>query len=234
MTKVPFPTDYGPDTASDFAKTFRLPPAKRPPMREILSLLKRTPARPRPPVPLIDEWMKIPPTSLTSYITGGAALNIPDPRGGGDWHDAWHYSRRSDDPARIAMRSTDDDANPVLAHVLTNVLGPERIIDARPRLARKGHPEAKPEGPPIWAASHERATVERVLRRAIGSPCPPAPDQPERILDRRTVYRWLATEEQLKWVEATILGVAEHLPPQRADPIRGWVAHVVHNQKPTE
>ena len=93
------------------------------------------------------------------------------------------------------MRSTDDDANLVLAHVLTNVLGRERIIDARPRLARKGHPEAKPERPPIWAASHERATVERVLRSAIGSPCPPAPDQPERILDRRTVYRWLATEE---------------------------------------
>ena len=228
-----FPTDYGPDTASDFARIFRLPPGQRPSLREIRERFGRGSKPARPEVPMVVEWMQIPETTVGRYIARGSALTIPDPRGGGDWHDSWRYQRRTDDPPRVAMLSTDLPANPVLAHVLEHVLGSERIIDARPRLTRKGHPDARHDGPPIWAASHERAAIERVLRNTIGRHDPPARDRPEGILDRRTVYRWLPTTEQLEWVGSVLLAIARHLPRERAIAIRGWIENTVDNDAPT-
>ena len=129
--RIPFPTDYGPDTASDFIKIFRLPPEARPSRREILRRFHQPSPPPRPHVPMLDEWMEIPATTITTYLCGGCALNIPDPRGGGDWHDPWHYRRRADDPPKVARLSNDRAANPVLTHVLEHVLGTERTpVDA--------------------------------------------------------------------------------------------------------
>ena len=230
------PTDYGPDNPSPLARVLRLPPAERPPRREIIKLAKRT--RPKRAANatdvMISEWMAIPPTTPEQYIVDGAALTIADANGGLDWHDAWHYARFANEPRRIATLSTDRPANPVLAHIREHWLGTERIIDARWGLARKGHPDAQGEGPAIWAESHERSTVDLVLEHAVGQPFPPAPDRPEWILDRRTVYRWIATEEQLQWIGSTLLAIAAELPPERASPIRTWVTNVVDNQEPTE
>ena len=233
---TPLPTDYGPDNPSPLARVLRLPPAERPPRREIIALVRRTrPARPANRTgPLVNEWMPIPPTTPEQYIVGGAALTIPDANGGLDWHDNWYYARFENEPRRTARLSTERPANPVLAHIREHWLGTERIIDARWGLARKGHPDAQGEGPAIWAESHERSTVDRVLRSAVGRPFPPAPDQPEKILGRRTVYRWIATEEQLHWIGSTLLAIANELPRERATPIRTWVANVVDNQEPTE
>ena len=233
-SRIPFPTDYGPDTASDFIKIFRLPPEARPSRREILRRFHQPSPLPRPHVPMLDEWMEIPATTITNYLCGGCALNIPDPRGGGDWHDPWRYRRRADDPPKVARLSNDRAANPVLAHVLEHVLGTERIIDARERLALKGHPDTQKAGPPVWAASHERSTIERVLQSTIGRHNPPTPDHPEWFLDRRTVYRWLATLDQHHWVETTLESIAKELPGNRAAPIRRWIEHSFHNDAPTE
>lgn len=231
---APFPTDYGPDTATEFQKILRLPPEQRPCASDIRRLLGRTPRPPRPDVPFVDEWMRIPPTTPQSYLCNGSALTIPDPRHGGDWHDGWHYRRRIDDPPKTAQRSSDFAHNAVLTHVLNNVLGTERVIDARAGLALTGHPDAQGEGPPIWAASHERSTVESVLRSTIGRHTPASPDTPEFILDRRTVYRWISTPDQYEWVENTLEAIARNLPPDRAAAIRSWNRNVFHNDTPTE
>lgn len=227
------PSDYGPDTATAFARALRLPPGERPPIRELIKLGHR-PARPTPAGIIVSEWMNIPRTTPEVHIVDGDALTIPDPHGGLDWHDAWHYARNATDPKRTATLSSERPANPILAHIREHWLGTDRIVDARWGLARKGHPDAQGDGPPIWAEAHERTTVDRVLRSAIGRPFPPAPDQPERILARRTVYRWIATVEQLQWVETTLLAIAAELPQDRATPIRNWVANLVDNVEPTQ
>ena len=227
------PTDYGPDTASPLGRALRLPPGERPPISELIQLARR-PAKPAPTGPLVSEWMRIPPTTREDCIIGGAALTIADRNGGLDWHDGWYYARYASEPRRTATLASERTANPVLAHIREHWLATERVVDVRWGLTRKGHPEAQGEGPPIWAEAHERSTVDRILQSAVGGPFPPNPDYPERILDRRTVYRWIATDEQLTWIGATLLEIAAKLPAERACAIRNWVANVVDNDEPTE
>ena len=232
----PVPTDYGPDPRTPFTRALTLPGSERPPVPE----LRKLPGAPRripdpdTKAPLVRDWVVIPPTTPARYITGGYALNVPDPlgRGGGDWHGGWSYLRRADTARRVAETSTDDDNNnPALQHVLKWILGTDRLLDLRPGLVRICHPQAV-EPAVIWGASHERATVEYVLAMTLHY-IPPPVAEPERLLDRRTVHRWLGLDEQWDWTEQTLLRIAAELPEVRAQAIENWVRNAFHNDAPT-
>ena len=231
----PVPTNYGPDPRTPFRRALTLPASERPPVHE----LRKLPGAPRPRPerdpnePLVQDWVIIPPTTPARYITGGYALNVPDPlgRGGGDWHPCWSYQRQADTARRVAETSTDDDDNPALQHVLKWILGTDRLLDLRPGLVRICHPQAA-ETAVIWGASHERATVEYVLAKTMNF-IPPRAGRAEHILDRRTVHRWLGSDEQRDWTEQTLLRIAAELPEVRARAIENWVWNAFHNDAPT-
>lgn len=232
----PVPTDYGPDPRTPFWRALTLPGSERPPVRELRKLpgAPPLPPEPDPNEPLVQDWVVIPPTTRARYITGGYALNTRDPLGrwGGDWHPCWSYMRPESAPRRIADTSDDAAANnPAMQHVLKWILGTDRILDLRPGLQQICHPQAA-EPAAIWGASHERATVEYVLGSALHF-IPPDPDRPEHILDRRTVHRWLGSEEQWDWTEQTLLRIAAELPGVRAKAIGNWVWNAFHNDTPT-
>ena len=167
---------------------------------------------------------------------GGAALGIRDRRGGCDWHDRWQYRRPADAPPRVATLSTDRPGNPVLTCVVGHIPRSDRIVDVRQPLGEKGHREAEARriGPPVRAAAHERSVVEGVPRSDSGRHHAPPIGHPEWILDRRTVYRWLATEEQCDRVETTLRSIARGLPANRAGAIIAWPENAFHNGTPTE
>ena len=183
------PTDYGPDPSTPFTRALTLPASERPPARELRKLLgpRRIP-EPDPAAPLVRDWVVIPPTAQDRYVTGGSALNVPDPLGrpGGDWHDGWSYMRPAGTARRVAEMSTDDADNPALQHVLTSILGAERLLDLRPGLIKMAHPQAT-EPAIVWGASHERATVEYVLAMTLDYTPPPRrttgtdPRPPDRV-----------------------------------------------------
>ena len=231
----PVPTDYGPDPRTPFWRALTLPGSERPPVHELRKLpgAPRPLPEPDPDEPLVPDWVVIPPTTPTRYVTGGSALNVPDPlgRGGGDWHNGWSYLRRAGAARRVARMSTDGADNPAFRHVLKWILGTERLLDLRPGLERICHPQAA-EPAAIWGASHERATVEYVLASAVHF-IPPEADRPEHILDRRTVHRWLGSDEQWDWTEQTLLRIAAELPEVRARAIENWVWNAFHNDAPT-
>ena len=95
------------------------------------------------------------------------------------------------------------------------------LPDLRPGLERMSHPQAA-EPAVIWGASHERATVEYVCAKTMNF-IPPTDADPEPILDRRTVHRWLGPDEQWDWTEQTLLRIAAALPAVRARAIAAWV-----------
>lgn len=232
----PVPTDYGPDPRTPFWRALTLPGSERPPVHELRKLpgAPRPLPEPDPDEPLVPDWVVIPPTTPARYITGGYALNTPDPlgRAGGDWHPCWSYLRPAGTARRIAETAADEAAdNPALQHVLQWILGTDRVLDLRPGLARICHPQAD-ESAVIWGASHERATVEYVLAITMQF-IPPAADRPEHILDRRTVHRWLGSDEQWDWTEQTLLRIAAELPEVRARAIENWVWNAFHNDAPT-
>lgn len=156
----PVPDDYGPDPSTPFTRALALPRGQRPPVSELRKLLGPDGRRPpNPDAPLVEDWIVIPPTTPARYVTGGSALNVPDPlgRAGGDWHPCWSYLREADAPRRVATPSTEDEENnPARRHVWIHFLGAERLLDLRPGLAEIAHPQAD-EAAPIWGASHERA-----------------------------------------------------------------------------
>ena len=133
---------------------------------------------------------------------------------------------------RVAEMSTEAAGNPALHYVLTSILGAERLLDLRPGLIKMAHPQAT-EPAIVWGASHERATVEYVLAMTLDY-TPPPTGQPERLLDRRTVYRWIGTDDQWEWTEQVLLRIAAVLPEARAGAIAEWVQNVFHNDAPTE
>ena len=235
LSARPVPTDYGPDPRTPFWRALTLPGSERPPSRELRKLpgAPRPRPEPDPDEPLVPDWVVIPPTTRARYVTGGSALNVPDPlrRGGGDWHNGWSYLRRAGAARRVAQMSTDDADNPALQHVLTWILGTERLLDLRPGLERICHPQAA-EPAIIWGASHERATVEYVLAMTMNF-IPPIDADPEGILDRRTVHRWLGSDEQWDWTEQTLLRIAAALPEARARAIENWIQNAFHNDAPT-
>ena len=135
------------------------------------------------------------------------------------------------EPARSDQLSNMRTDTPVMEHVLAHILAEDGVLDVRPGLSTLGHPQAQ-ESNPGWAASHERATIEYVLR-AVLDHMPPNPDLPEYILDRRTAHRWLGSDEQEEWVGRRILEVATYLPDRRAEAIRRWTLNAFHNPAPT-
>ena len=107
---------------------------------------------------------------------------------------------------------------------------------ARPQVV-PGHRTApgSPAGPQTDGPTGSRPAGDRVGRRAtsgrrsntvLGSMLdfsPPFVHEPERVLDRRTVHRWLATNDQWEWVERILLTIADELPvrTRRSDPELG-------------
>ena len=128
-----------------------------------------------------------------------------------------------DERTRYATVAGERRRTPVMQHVLKHVLRTDGVIDVRKGLAKMGHPQAHEERP-VWAASHERSTVEYVLESALRHH-EPDPENYMYILDRRTAHRWLATDEQDEWVKAHLLNIAENLPRQRALAIEKWAEY---------
>ena len=188
----------------------------------------------KPSTDLVTEWLIVPPTSLANYITAGSALNIPHPsgRGGGDWHNQWRYSRSPDERRPVAHMAAAHHANKGerFHAVLGDVVGDERIGDVRKGLAALGHP-AGHDAEPVWAALHERATLEHVLG-SILRPLSPRPGKPEWILDRRTVHRWIPWADEIEWVERKLEAVAELVGGERAEIAREWAWNAFHNPAP--
>lgn len=231
------PTDYGPPPSGPLYEYLAMPAEERPPPGEVLRrIAARRPEEPapEPDTPVIQEWMKIPATSPANPITGGCALNIRDPFGrpGGDWHDCWHYARRAHQAPMTATLLEDAEMTPAYAFVERHVLGTRRVANVRGSLRAMHHPDAAAPAP-IWSATHERATVGYVLGTILQHHAP-APDDPEKILDRRTVRRWLGDDDQAAWTR-TVLGlVGTRLPPARQAAIEAWLWNAFDNPAPTE
>ena len=101
------------------------------------------------------------PTTARKHLTGFAALNIPHAwRLGGDWHEAWFAV----EPTRVSPHHLTDERR---FGRLLDRLGQSGLRDARPGLARIGHPAGNwPEK--VWAATHERAVIEMAWARLDG------------------------------------------------------------------
>ena len=231
------PTDYGPPPSGPLYDYLALPLDERPPASEILRKISARRGKepvPEADAPIIEEWMAIPPTSPTNHITGGCALNIRDPFGrhGGDWHDCWHYARRAHEPPMTATLLGAAEMTPAYAFVERHVLGTRRIANVRGSLRAIHHPDAVATAP-IWSASHERAAVGYVLDNILQHHAP-SPDNPERILDRRTVWRWLGDDEQMAWTRTVLSRIGAHLPTERQAAIEAWLWNAFDNPAPTE
>ena len=232
-----YPTDYGPDTSGPLARALQLPPEQRPPLAELRKMLRAR--RPKVeaegthstgPKELEEAWQAVPETAPDDYICGGSALNIPDPvRGGGDWHfcGTWVYMKPVDAPPRFARRISEEVNNPVMEHVLRHVLGTDRVLDVRAGLRKMGHPQADSETA-IWAASHERSTLEYVLRSVLDHD-EPTVNRYRYMLDQRTFHRWIATDEQEQWVWEQLIEIAGNLPERRAWAIHRWIEQTLKN-----
>ena len=180
----------------------------------------------------VEEWLHVPATSPDNYITAGSALNIPNGRGGGDWHNGWRYARRTGEPPRTAHMSADGHPEDSLfRRTARTVLGSEHIVDVRQGLAMLGHPAAN-RAEPVWGARHERATIEYVLGSVL-RPLAPQVGKPEWILDRRTVHRWIPWPDQVEWVEGKLNAVADLIGGARAEITREWIRNAFHNDAPT-
>ena len=230
---VTFPTDYGPDTASDS-------PGSSGSHRSSGRACEKSGS-----VSVEDRNQRVPKSPWSSN-------GCKSPRPPSD--DTSLVVRRSPFPTRgegaTGTTAGDTSAEPTIRHASrcsrrtcrrtpcsrtswnTSSGASESSMPAQGSPGRDT-PTPGTTGLPSGAASHERAAIERVLRNTIGRHDPPARDRPEGILDRRTVYRWLPTTEQLEWVGSVLLTIARHLPRERAIAIRGWIENTVDNDAPT-
>ena len=100
--------------------------------------------------------IEVGPTSPRTHITGQRALEIPCRRHRGGCSccrsNAWFREARQ--PPSWPDVTTEEQYGPLL-----DVLGRSGLRDARPGLARLGHPAAAYPRK-VWAATHERAVIE--------------------------------------------------------------------------
>ena len=111
-----------------------------------------------------EKWtfvpITIPETSPENYITGLSALNLRDPDcwQSGDWHQRGSWFRAIEqivpDSATKAIMSSDFRMGAPV-----NIMGDQRLCDARQGLGDLGHPDAKKPSR-IWCAHHERAIAD--------------------------------------------------------------------------
>ena len=168
----------------------------------------------------------VPPTSKSAYLTGDAALNLPDPvyPGGGDWHRAcWQVPVEGVPAAAHAM---------TLAHTtelgpLMRLFGTRELHDYRAGLRAIGHPAGERETP-IWGASHVRCVLEMAWECITLETEDADSEKLLRGVDPQTVARWLAEPMQwlkLQWWAWRIeVGPARSIGADRA--WRGWRRHL--------
>ena len=160
--------------------------------------------------------VRIGPTSARQYVTGLQALNLIDPEfeSSGDWHmqGSWFVSAEGVHPrAYEALLANKARFGYVLA-TPAELLGEDRLFDARPSLQRLGHPEGD-STEPVWAAHHDRAIVDGAWKWLHPNPSLfPGPYYGP------AVANWLWTNAQFahlhrlaRKVESTLSGNRRHL-----------------------
>ncbi len=107
--------------------------------------------------------VRIGPTSVRHYISGHQALNLIDPdcpsSGDSQSDGAWfvpHQGRTRDGMDALIANRTQDG---YLFRTPHELLGWDRLFDARPSLRFIGHPEGEADVP-VWAAHHDRAIID--------------------------------------------------------------------------
>jgi hypothetical protein len=97
-----------------------------------------------------NAFKKFPATSLTKYLTGKTALNIPSEEGTGDWHFIETFTHPEN--FSIAKESSVDTSY---------YFGNEGIFDCASVLVRRGL--GKGVEAPVYAANHYRAICDLIL-----------------------------------------------------------------------
>lgn len=105
----------------------------------------------------------IPPTTKFRYIGGMAALNLPSPKGTGDWHMEQTFFRERKIRSRsfISGSGCETDTNAIF--------GDEGIYNCTSLLDELGIPH---ESEIAYAASHARATADLVVSSVLNGSSP--------------------------------------------------------------
>ncbi len=177
--------------------------------------------QPAPYDPVRGWPLAVPRTHRTAYLSGMTALNLPatsDDQHPGDWHaiGTWWsptYLNVHDRPSTAVLWGPDGD--------ITAAPCAPRLRDARPALARLGHPAAGHQAP-VLAATVPQAVVDLAwdqLRH--GRPA----------IDRHTVARWTGRDDE----DPELCMLAQEIETMINDPVqrghwRHWRLH--HLQGP--
>ena len=153
----------------------------------------------------------IPRTSTLCYLTGQHALNLKGPGigGPGDWHRACWWCPVDNVPWGCHHAITSDTVTyRDRTRVLALWLGDEELADARPALARIGHP-AGTRDELVHCASHIRAIIELAwgrLDRASGDP-----ELLLSVVDPWTVSKWIRASAHWERLHALARRVRDEL-----------------------
>ncbi len=161
--------------------------------------------------------VRIPPTSVSQYLTGIHALNLVDPDcpSGGDWHaeGSWFVPAEGRTGNGMEMLLANKARNGFTLRTPANLLGWDRLFDARPSLRLIGHPQGS-SAAPVWAARHDRAIADGawdwLASRPTGFPGP---------YDGPSVAKWLWTEAQFGHLHRLVRALAAAL---EGEALRLW------------
>jgi len=147
----------------------------------------------------------MPETSLTRYVTGMAALNIPAPENtGGDWHFGGTF-RSPYFPENIGLAGEGLEWN-------TNALfGDYGIHECSEELRQRGI--IIPDGMPVYSANHYRAILD-MLYHSVSS---------GRIPQHLAIGDWLDTEEHKSTFFCLLDRFSHRFSPTEQRLIESWI-----------
>ena len=146
----------------------------------------------------------IPKTSKTQYITGSAALNIPDETGdAADWHFFEHFLNVNNLPTIHVS-----GVNFMSTH---QMLGDYGIYECSETLKRMGVPNISE---PVFAANAVRAVIDIALRHIYERGGIPEHIAPDEYLDDSAQFDALKSQAER---------ACGRLSQQQADLLRDWI-----------
>lgn len=148
--------------------------------------------------------LKIPATSRLRYLGGMAALNLPSPRGTGDWHMEQTFFRVREKRSRSFISGAGCETN-------TNaMLGDAGIYDCTAVVDDLGIPH---EGTTVYAAGHARATADLVLAAVLSGMSPAFV-----VLDD-----WMPSEVDKHQVRDLLSRAMGYLTVEQRDEVLEWM-----------
>lgn len=151
----------------------------------------------------MNKSIRIPATAPDRYLGGMAALNLPSPRGTGDWHMEQTFFRQRETRSRsfISGKGCLTDT--------TDLLGQEGIYDCSQLLDEL---QIEHEGP-AYAATHARAIADLVLSAVLK----------DRKPDHLELDDWMPHDEDKQQVYRLLNKAVSRLDLKHQVDVNAWI-----------